>query len=86
MVASCTALCYLASLRIRLSLYSKQRLDPRKVVSVEKETKPKEVLMSLRYGKSYPPKRIEDNRSRFEQEKDHDWDTIRLMRHMLFLW
>ena len=28
--------------------------------------------MSLRYGKSYPPKRIEDNRSRFEQEKDHD--------------
>lgn len=25
--------------------------------------------MSLRYGKSYPPKRIEDNRSRFEQKK-----------------
>ncbi|SDL42732.1 hypothetical protein SAMN05216400_0614 [Streptococcus equinus] len=42
--------------------------------------------MSLRYGKSYPPKRIEDNRSRFEQEKDHDWDTIQLMRLYAFLW
>lgn len=54
------------------------------MVFAEKGTKPKEVLVSLRYSKSFPPKRIENNCSRFEQEKDHDWNTIRLMRHMLF--
>jgi len=40
--------------------------------------------MTLIYGKSYPPKRIEDNRSQFEKQKYKDWNTIQILRQMFF--
>lgn len=39
--------------------------------------------MALIYGKSYPPKRIEDNHSQFEKEKYKDWNTIQIIRQMV---
>lgn len=48
----------------------------------EKEMNPKEVLVSLIYGESFPPKRIEDNCSQFEKEKYKDWNTIQILRQM----
>ncbi|MFM1589474.1 hypothetical protein [Streptococcus mutans] len=39
--------------------------------------------MGLIYGRSYPPKRIEDNRSQFEKEKYQDWNYIQVVRQML---
>lgn len=34
-------------------------------------------------GYSYPPKRIEDNRSQFEKERDKDWNYIQIVRQMM---
>lgn len=39
--------------------------------------------MALIYGKSYPPKRIEDNRSQLEKEKYKDWNTIQIIKQMV---
>lgn len=38
--------------------------------------------MSFIYGKSYPPQKIEDHRSQFEQERDNLWNHVQIMRQM----
>lgn len=39
--------------------------------------------MGISYSKSYPPKEIKDNRSKFEKKKENIWNMIQVYRSML---